>query len=230
MPAMIQIDRGKRIRFGEHVRDAVGVPGLHRRQRRGVVAPGVGILGAGMALRIERLIRRLLPAAVLLLRPPPHHPLRPLDQRRQSPRQLCQIALVRGRFGFLHDTPPERKGGELITAARRPRPFRTRPRRPDPHRSASPDQAQAPDPPQPAPLRQQRLAAAAALLPHHGAAGAVLLHRCLRRRAGCCGAAAACFGGGMRTRRPGPSSRVGHHRKDDDDLAVPFAVSSPKAP
>ena len=52
MSAVIQIDRGERIRFGEHVRDAVGLPGLHRRQSGRVVAPGVGILGAGMALRI----------------------------------------------------------------------------------------------------------------------------------------------------------------------------------
>ena len=62
--AVIQVDRSERIRFGQHVRDAVGLPGLHRRQGGGVVAPGAGILGAGMALRIERLIRRLLPAAV----------------------------------------------------------------------------------------------------------------------------------------------------------------------
>ena len=96
--AMIEIDRGERIVLGQHVSDAVGMPGLHRRQRGGVVAPGAGILGAGMALRLRRHERRLLPAAVRLLRPAPHRPLRPLDQRRQGPRQLCQIALMCGRL------------------------------------------------------------------------------------------------------------------------------------
>ena len=129
-----------------------------------------------MALRIERLIRRFLPAAVRLLRPSPHRPLRPFDQRRQSPRQFCQIALVRGRFVVLHDTlPDENGGGELITAARRRRLFTTESRRPALRGSASPDQVQAPDPQQPAPPRQ------AALLPQPAAlqpaAAAALLQR-----------------------------------------------------
>src|SRR5207244_682867 len=56
-----------------------------------------GILRAGMAFRLQRLKRRLLPAAVRLLCPPPYRPLRPLDQRCQGARQLCKIMLVRYR-------------------------------------------------------------------------------------------------------------------------------------
>jgi hypothetical protein len=63
---VIEVDRSKRISFSKHVRDSIGLPGLHRRQRGGVVALGLGVLGACVAPRIKRLIRRFLPAAVRL--------------------------------------------------------------------------------------------------------------------------------------------------------------------
>ena len=90
--AMIEIDRRERIVLGQDVADAVSVPGLHSRQRGGVIRPCAGILRAGMAIRLRRHERRLLPTAFGLLCPSPHRPLRPLDQRRQRPRQFCQIA------------------------------------------------------------------------------------------------------------------------------------------
>ena len=96
---MIEIDGGERIVLGENVADPVGVPGLHGGQRGGVVAPRAGILGAGVPLRLGRHERRLLPSAVVSLRPAPHRPLRPLDQRRQRPRQLGEIALMCCRLG-----------------------------------------------------------------------------------------------------------------------------------
>ena len=94
---MIQIDGGERIRFGQHIADAVGMSGLHSGQRGGVVAPGVGILRAGMPLRLVAMNGGfcqlpLSPASSAT------RPLRPLDQRRQRPRQLCQIALMCSRF------------------------------------------------------------------------------------------------------------------------------------
>ena len=105
--AVIQIDCRKRIFLGEDVTDPVSMTGLHRRQRGGVISPGAGILRAGVALRLRRHERRLLPTAVLLLRPSPHRPLRPLDQRRQRARQFCQIGLIRDRLALgvaSHDT------------------------------------------------------------------------------------------------------------------------------
>src|SRR6476659_1504679 len=77
---VIEVDRSERISFSKHVRDTIGLPGLHRRQSGDIVAPSGRIPGAGMAPRIKRLIRRFLPAAIRLLRPSPHHPLRPFDQ------------------------------------------------------------------------------------------------------------------------------------------------------
>ena len=41
---MIEIDGGEGVFGGEHVADAVGVPGLRRSQGGGVVGPGVGSL------------------------------------------------------------------------------------------------------------------------------------------------------------------------------------------
>ena len=98
--AMIEIDCGERIIFGQNVTDAVGVPGLHRRQRGAVVAPGAGILGAGMPVRLRRHERRFLPAAIFHSRPAPYRPLRPLTQRRQRARQLCQVLLICSRPCF----------------------------------------------------------------------------------------------------------------------------------
>ena len=85
--------------------NTVGLAGLHRRQRGGVIAPRVGVARAGVAIRRRRHEGRFLPFAVLLQRPAPHAPLRSRDQRRQCRRQLCQVPLVRGRFPVLHDYP-----------------------------------------------------------------------------------------------------------------------------
>jgi hypothetical protein len=79
---VIEIERGERILLGQDIADAVGLPGLHGRERGLVVSPGRRIVSACVPLRAVRLEGRLLPVAVQLLRPPPHRPLRPLDQRR----------------------------------------------------------------------------------------------------------------------------------------------------
>ena len=49
----------------------------------------------------RRQVRRLLPGAVWLLRPPPYRPLWPLDAAAPERAAACQVALVRHRFG--HD-------------------------------------------------------------------------------------------------------------------------------
>ena len=62
--AMIQIDRGEGISLSQHVGDAVGVAGLHRRQRGGVVAQVPGSLVLACRVRLRRHEWRFLPAAV----------------------------------------------------------------------------------------------------------------------------------------------------------------------
>ena len=63
--AVIEIDRRKRIILGENVTDTVSMAGLHSRQRGGVVRPGAGIVRAGVAMRLRRHERRLLPTVAL---------------------------------------------------------------------------------------------------------------------------------------------------------------------
>ena len=62
--AMIEIDRGERIVFGQNVGDAVGLPGLHSGECGCVVASTCWDLRAGMPIRLRRHERRLLPTAV----------------------------------------------------------------------------------------------------------------------------------------------------------------------
>src|SRR5262245_2204935 len=96
---MVQVDGGKGVVGGEYVGDAVSMPGLHSGECSGIITPRARVGGAGMSSRIPCLIWRLLPLPVRLLGPAPYCPLRPLDQWRQSARQLRQVALMRCRLG-----------------------------------------------------------------------------------------------------------------------------------
>jgi hypothetical protein len=61
MAAMVYVDCREWIGLGENVGDAVAVAGLHGRQCRSVISPRAGIFDAGMAIRVRRHERRLLP-------------------------------------------------------------------------------------------------------------------------------------------------------------------------
>ena len=63
--AVIEIDRGERIVFSQHIGDAVGLSGTHDVESSGIIAPRAGILCAGMSFRLHRHERRLLPTAIL---------------------------------------------------------------------------------------------------------------------------------------------------------------------
>ena len=155
-----------------------------------------------MSLRIACLIRRLLPLPVRLLRPAPYCPLRPLDQRRQSARQLRQVALMRRRLG--HGNTLGRNRGRCFEPDRGSRWLSSRPiwsaaRLQHQNTNlvvelvgaaASSARRRAPDRPELLPA-----SAPALLLPTDAAADA-----------GCRDVAAAgCFGGGIRTRSAGTS-------------------------
>jgi hypothetical protein len=101
---MIEIDRSKSIFLSQYVAKTVGFASMDGAKGSSVVAPRIAILGAGVPLRLRRHERRLLPATGFQPHPAPHRPLRPFDQRRQSRRQLCQIALMCSRSRICHST------------------------------------------------------------------------------------------------------------------------------
>ena len=153
----------------------------------------------------------------------------------------CRRCIFRTRCVLIvpvHLNPQQlNRGGELLQQPAAPV-VRTRSRRPDLHRSASPDQAQAPDPQQPAPPRQAVLLPRprqAALLPQL-APQQVLPHHCRTSPAAAVlpsvevlswpaavevqlrpASAVECAPAG----RGHLAAEVGHHRKDDDDLVDP---------
>jgi len=59
-----------------------------------LTAPRARIRSAGVPIGLRCDERRLLPRPIRLLRPSPDHPLRPIEQRRQRPREFGEIALV----------------------------------------------------------------------------------------------------------------------------------------
>ena len=168
---MIEIDRSEGISLGQHIGDTVRVAGPHRGQCGAVICPGAGILRAGMALRLLRHERRLLKTAIRLLRPAPDRPLRPLDQRRQSARQLREISLACCRFCVaFHGALLKVEAASRCRSSPLPSLLKKVSRRPFRRGSASPDPAQARDPPVPPaetlrPRHYLKLASAAGCAP-----------------------------------------------------------------
>ena len=184
--------------------------GLHGGQRGGVVRPGARILRAGVPMRLRRHERRLLPTAIRLLCPSPHRPLRPLDQRRQRARQLCQIGLMRRRFASV-----------LLPTAH---PFLTKRRRTAQLALHSPSLAVHLKTESRRPNRRQAVVVAggrwrlAQQEPASAAAGLAVSGGLLRRW-------------DAHPQGTVPSCRGIHPcRKQDDDLANPALTGSPKAP